>query len=117
MYKYASAEFFRKEHTLRKATAPREAGDEVNGPSPTAGWGAVDPGHSHVWVTDVRGRGGRREMGCRGTRDRVEEMGVVLQTRQPRRPPAGSPCSCIESAALPARDCWATTHRATKNPA
>lgn len=57
MYKYASAEFFRKEHTLRKATAPREAGDEVNGPSPTAGWGAVDPGHSHVWVTDVRGGG------------------------------------------------------------
>lgn len=75
MYKYASAEFFRKEHTLRKATAPREAGDEVNGPSPTAGWGAVDSGHSHVWVTDVRGRGGRREMGRRGTRDRVEEMG------------------------------------------
>lgn len=57
MYKYASAEFFRKEHTLRKATAPREAGDEVNGPSPTAGWGAVDSGHSHVWVTDVRGGG------------------------------------------------------------
>lgn len=61
MYKYASAEFFRKEHTLRKATAPREAGDEVNGPSPTAGWGAVDSGHSHVWVTDVRGgEGGGR---------------------------------------------------------
>lgn len=64
MYKYASAEFVRKEHTLRKATAPREAGDEVNGPSPTAGWGAVDPGHSHVWVTDVRGGGGGGRWGA-----------------------------------------------------
>lgn len=64
MYKYASAEFFRKEHTLRKATAPREAGDEVNGPSPTAGWGAVDSGHSHVWVTDVRGGGGGGRWGA-----------------------------------------------------
>lgn len=64
MYKYASAEFFRKEHTLRKATAPREAGDEVNGPSPTAGWGAVDSGHSHVWVTDVHGGGGGGRWGA-----------------------------------------------------
>lgn len=47
MYKYASAEFFRKEHTLRKATAPREAGDEVNGPSPTAGWGGG------LWIRDT----------------------------------------------------------------
>lgn len=117
MYKYASAEFFRKEHTLRKATAPREAGDEVNGPSPTAGWGAVDSGHSHVWVTDVRGGGGGGRWGAVEHGTAWRRWGAVLQTWQPRRPPAGSPCSCIESATHPARDCWATTHRATKNSA
>lgn len=91
MYKYASAEFFRKEHTLRKATAPREAGDEVNGPSPTAGWGAVDSGHSHVWVTDVRGGGGGGRWGAVEHGTAWRRWGWCFRHGSPAGPPRALP--------------------------
>lgn len=79
MYKYASAEFFRKEHTLPQGDCSPRGRGRGEQPFSYGGVGGcgfgTQPclGHRRAWW------GGRREMGCRGTRDRVEEMGVVLQ--------------------------------------
>lgn len=90
MYKYASAEFFRKEHTLRKA--PREAGDEVNGPSPTAGGGGLwirDTAMSGSQTCVVEGGGGRWGAVEHGTAWR--RWGWCFRRGSPAGPPRALP--------------------------